>query len=350
MKQFSQNIIHKSISIKRALEVLNTMGGKDSLTLFVINDNEQMVGTLTDGDVRRGLLSGINIADKVEQIMHREFRYLQRNKFGLAEIDKLRNDEINLIPLLDEIGKILKIIPLNEKKCVLPIDAIIMAGGEGKRLHPLTIDTPKPLLNVGNKPIVEHNIDRLEAYGIDNIWISIKYLGSKIENYFKDGSGKGIKVKYVREEEYLGTLGSITLVDDFVHDTILVMNSDLLTDIDYEDFYRSFIASNADMAVAGIPYSINVPYAVLEVQGENIVSLKEKPTYTYYSNGGIYLIKKELIKSIPYNTFFNATDLMEKAVNERLKLVYYPILGYWLDIGKHEDYKKAQEDIKRLKI
>ncbi len=350
MKKFEDKLIESSRTVKEALLALNKMDGKDSLTLFVVDASGVLVGTLTDGDVRRGLLAGKNLEDKLEEIMFRNYRFLQRNKFTLTDIDKLREEEIELIPLLDNEKKIIRILNLSDKKSILPLDVLIMAGGEGKRLQPLTNSIPKPLLKVGDKPIIEHNIDRLNAFGIDNIWISVNYLGEKLEEYFSDGSSKDIKIKYVKEKTQLGTIGSVTLVDDFIHDTILVMNSDLLTNIDLEDFYRFFNDEKADMAVASVPYTINVPYAIMEVDGSNVKSLREKPSYTYYSNAGIYLIRRKVLDKLPKNKFLNATDLMEQIINEKNKLVYYPILGYWLDIGQHEDYKKAQEDIKHLKL
>lgn len=349
-EKFNKNIITTDKTIKQAMEALNGLEGKYSLTLFVVNEKNHLVGTLTDGDVRRGLLNGKNISDSLETIMFKNFRFLQRNKFGLKEIDNLKKDEIELIPLLNDNKQIIRIIVLSEKKSILPVDAFIMAGGEGKRLRPLTIDLPKPLLKVGDKPILEHNIDRLQSFGVDNIYMSVNYLADKIEDFFADGLSKDINIIYVKENRALGTIGSLALVDDFLHDTVLVMNSDLLSNIDFEDFYRTFINSNADMAVAGVPYKVDVPYAVMEVDGERVISFKEKPTYTFYSNAGIYLIKRKLIDLIPKNDFYNATDLMERVISDGFNLVYYPILGYWLDIGQHDDYKKAQEDIKHIKL
>ena len=349
-EKFNKNIITTDKTIKQAMEALNGLEGKYSLTLFVVNENNHLLGTLTDGDIRRGLLDGKNISDSLETIMFKNFRFLQRNKFGLKEIDNLKKDEIELVPLLDENKQIIRIIVLSEKKSILPVDAFIMAGGEGKRLRPLTIDLPKPLLKVGDKPILEHNIDRLQSFGVDNIYMSVNYLADKIEDFFADGLSKDVKISYIKENKALGTIGSLALVEDFLHDTVLVMNSDLLTNIDFEDFYRTFVKSNADMAVAGVPYKVDVPYAVMEVDGEKVTSFKEKPTYTFYSNAGIYLIKRKLIDLIPKNDFYNATDLMDRIIADGFNLVYYPILGYWLDIGQHDDYKKAQEDIKHIKL
>ena len=176
-------------------------------------------------------------------------------------------------------------------------------------------------------------------------------MADQLRDYFKDGSSKFLNIKYVQEGKPLGTIGSILLVEDFKHDDIIVMNSDLLTNIDFADFYKLYKAKDADMAVAATTYNVDIPYAVLEVDNSNMVkSLKEKPRYTFYSNAGIYILKKKLLKMIPHNAYFDITDLMEKILELKLKLVTYPINGYWLDIGKHEDLKKAQEDIKHIKL
>ncbi|MBK7666225.1 MAG: nucleotidyltransferase family protein [Sphingobacteriaceae bacterium] len=350
MKDFSRNIIKETITVKEALEVLNSLSGKDCLTLFVTNSKGKLIGTLTDGDIRRGLLSGKEIHLEVKDFMNKTFKSIKNNLFNIQNIDELRALEIDLIPFLNEDGSIIKIIDLSQKKSILPLQAVIMAGGDGKRLRPLTNDLPKPLLKVGNKPILEHNIDRLESFGIFDFTITVRYMSEKIENYFSDGKSKGIKINYYHETEPLGTIGALGNINSFSTDTVLVLNSDLLTNIDYEEFYREFNESGADMAIASVPYHVNVPYAVLEVENDTVVSFKEKPVYTYYSSAGIYLIKTEMLKLIPKNQFYNATDLMEKIIALKKKLVYFPIHGYWLDIGQHDDYLKAQEDIKHLKL
>jgi NDP-sugar pyrophosphorylase family protein len=232
----------------------------------------------------------------------------------------------------------------------LPVDAVIMAGGQGQRLRPLTENTPKPLLKVGGTPIIERNIDRLAMYGIDDISISVNYLGEQLESHFGNGSAKGIRMQYIWETEPLGTIGAISKVDNFTNDHILVMNSDLLTNIDFEDFFHDFIQNKADFSVLSLPYKVDVPYAVLETDNGQIKSLKEKPSYTYYSNGGIYLMKKELLNRIPENAHFNATDLIEALIEEGKHVRSYPMLGYWLDIGNHDDFIKAQNDVTHIQF
>ena len=225
-----------------------------------------------------------------------------------------------------------------------------MAGGEGTRLRPLTLDTPKPLLKVGNKPIIQYNIERLKTFGVRNMTLTIKYLGHKLVEYFGDGGELELNIKYIEENNPLGTIGSVSLIEKFYNDYVLVMNSDILTNIDYEDVFKELLEKGGDMIVATTPYEVQIPYGVIETDGDAIIALKEKPTFTYYSNAGIYIFKKKYIDLIPKNKHFNATDLMEALYSSGKKVVHYPILDYWLDIGKHHDFEKAQKDIEHIKF
>jgi len=346
MINFRANLIGQHESIKAALQLLNER--PDHLTLFVIDDEERLVGTLTDGDIRRGLLDGVTIETEIKAIMFRHFRKLIHNQYSLEKLNEIRSLRIRLIPIVDESGKIVRVVDLAKKKSLLPIDAVIMAGGKGSRLLPLTKDTPKPLLKIGDKPIIEYNIDRLLQFGINNITITIKYLGQQIANYFKDGKEKGATIKYFEETEALGTIGAIKQISDFTQDYILVMNSDLLTNIDLEKMFAELLSKSGEIIVATSPYEVKIPYGVIETEGETVKSLKEKPTYTYQSNAGIYIFKKSCIDVIPEGVFYNATDLLAKLLEQDEKVLYYPILEYWLDIGKPADFEKAQKDIKHI--
>jgi NDP-sugar pyrophosphorylase family protein len=185
---------------------------------------------------------------------------------------------------------------------------------------------------------------------MDDFWITVNYLGEQIEEYFGNGNQKNLNINYVWEDEPLGTIGSVSKIENFIHDYVLVTNSDILTNLDYEDFFIRFIEEEADFAVVSIPYKVEIPYAVLETSNGHVMNFKEKPTYTYYSNGGIYLMKREVTKRIPKNCFYNTTDLMEELIASGKKVLSYPQSGYWLDIGKPEDFEKAQEDIKTIKF
>ena len=346
MKIYKNHLIHSNSKVKEALYLLNELS-IDAI-LFVIDKNEKLIGSLTDGDIRRGLIDGYNIESNINDFIEKNPKYISKKVNSLEKIIEYRKLGYKILPVLDENRKVVNIINFRKTLSYLPVDAVIMAGGKGKRLSPLTDSKPKPLLLVGNKPIIEHNLDRLALFGIDDIWISINYLGEQIESYFGDGKNKNLKIEYVWEKKSLGTIGAVSKIKNFKHDNILLTNSDLLTNLNYEHFYKEFLIQDADMAVLSIPYKIDIPYAVLESNDSQVKSFIEKPTYTYYSNGGVYLFKKSMLKYIPENKFFNATDFMQKLLDENYKVVSIPFSGYWLDVGKHDDFKKANEDIKNF--
>lgn len=348
MRKYTDHLILLGSKIKDALVQLNELN-LDNI-LFVVDEENKLIGALTDGDIRRGLIKGIGIDSPVDQIIQSKPKFIIKGYNNLDKIIEFREGNYKIIPVVDNNLKIVNVINFRNIKSYLPVDAVIMAGGRGLRLQPLTDVTPKPLLKVGNKTIMEHNLDRLALFGIDDFWISVKYLGEQIENYFGYGKEKNIKIEYVWENEPLGTIGAVSKIKNFEHDFILVTNSDLLTNVDYEQFFLDFISQDADLAVLTIPYQVSIPYAVLETSNGTVKNFKEKPTYTYYSNGGIYLIKKGMLKYIPQDTFFNATDLMDELIKKGLKVISFPFSGYWLDVGKHEDFEKAQIDIKYMML
>jgi len=341
------HLVSQDITLLEALTCINALA-PEPLVLFVVDDDNRMVGTLTDGDSRRALITGASLNDKVERIMHRAFNYMRVEDIGdVTEIKKQREKKMKLVPILDEEKHIVDIINLEKFKTRLPIDVVMMAGGKGERLRPLTEKTPKPLLPVGDKAIIDHNVDRLISYGVQHISVTVNYLKEQIEDHYKEPRNN-IKVETVREPKFLGTIGSIKFVPAFHNDTVLVMNSDLFTNIDYEDFFLHFQQHDADMSVAAIPYNVSIPYGILDLDGRNIHGLLEKPKYTYYANAGIYLIKKCALDEIPNDTFFNATDLVEKLIAEGKKVIRYPLNGTWIDIGNPQEYQKANDMVKHL--
>ena len=348
MRHFRDHLILSGTSIKEALKVLDKLA-KDAIS-FVVDVNDRLIGSLTDGDVRRGLIQGADLGQPVESIIQSQPRFIRKGDQDIEKVIEYRENNYKIIPILDNEDRIVNVINFGELKSYLPVDVVVMAGGKGTRLRPLTDSTPKPLLKIGGKPILEHNIHRISLYGMDDLWISVNYLGEQIEEYFGNGNHKNLNIDYVWEEEPLGTIGSVSKIDNFIHDYVLVTNSDILTNLDYEDFFLRFKEEDADFAVVTIPYKVDVPYAVLETTNGHVLSFKEKPTYTYYSNGGIYLMKREVTERIPKDTFFDTTDLMEQLIADGKKVLSYPLNGYWLDIGKPEDFEKAQEEIKTIKF
>lgn len=344
------NIISAEASIIDALSLLNKLGKKNSLTLFVEDLSGTIMGTLTDGDIRRSLISGKDLTTEVRTILNKDFYSINDSTIDNVElIHECKSRGIELLPILDGDKKLIDVINLQNCKSLLPIDAVLMAGGKGERLRPLTLDTPKPLLKIGDKAIIDRNIDLLIDYGVKNISVTVNYLKEKLINHYSQPIADGIKVDCVTEPKFYGTIGALKLVKDFHNDTILVMNSDLLTDIDYEDFYLHFKENDAMMSAAAVPYTISVPYGIFELEGRVIKGVSEKPVYNYYANAGIYLIKKETLKYIPEGEVFNATDLIEALVRDGKKVIRYPLTGLWIDIGTPEEYRKAQELIMHIK-
>ena len=343
---WKKHIIQESTRIKDALKALDSLG--QDTVLFVTNEKKELVGALTDGDIRRGLLNGIDLELPVFAICNKNPKFITEN--DISKLIEYRDKKLKMIPILNLDGIILDIINFRLAKTKLPLDVVVMAGGKGRRLRPLTMNTPKPLLNVGSKPIIEHLIDQLSYFGISDIKISIKYLGEQIEEFAKKKSSPMLKISTIWDKDELGTIGSLKLIKELNKEYVIVCNSDLLTNVDYEKFFLDFIENDADISVISVPYTLNIPYAVLDIRDNNILGLKEKPNYTYYSNGGIYLMKKEILNLIPDFVKYSATDLIEKVIEMGKKVRSFSHEGYWLDIGRIDDYNKANKDIALGKI
>ena len=339
-------IIQSSATILDALKALDGTS-HDSQTLFVVDEAERMVGTLTDGDIRRGLIGGALLSMPVGEIMHTGFKFIREGQYDAKLLKEYREKQIFFIPVLDTEDHIVKVCNLIKYRNFLPVDVVLMAGGKGERLRPLTEKTPKPLLPVGDKAIIDHNVDRLISFGIKHISVTVNYLGEQLEDHFREPR-KEVQIRTVREPKFLGTIGSIKFVPEFYNDAVLVMNSDLFTNINYEDFYLHFKEHDADMSVAAIPYDVDIPFGILDLDGRNITGLSEKPHYGYYANAGIYLIKKSAFELIPEDTMFHSTDLLGALVAAGKKVIRFPLGGTWIDIGTPQEYRRAMDLVKYM--
>lgn len=344
-----ENIIGKDATILDALKKINSLSSASALTLFIVDNDNKLCGTLTDGDIRRGLVQGATLETLSIEVAQKNFKYIKDSEFSVAEIIKIKKTCISLLPILDRQMQILEVINLKEQKSYLPIDAVLMAGGKGERLRPLTEKTPKPLLKVGDRCIIDYNIERLISYGVRHISVTVNYLKEQLEEHFSEPYNN-VQIKTVREPMFLGTIGSIKFVENFYNDTVLLMNSDLFTNIDYEDFFLHFKEHEADMSIAAVPYTISVPYGIFELDGRNVKGVLEKPTYNYYANAGIYLIRRKLLDLIPAGEFFNATDFIDMLMQKGYKVIRFPLNGTWIDIGNPQEYQKAIELVKHIKF
>lgn len=334
-----KHIISEKATLFEALDRLNHLSG-GVMTLFALTDSGTVSGSLTDGDIRRALLRGVSLQSSVAEAMNRDFHRYDAGDHG--QIPALRQMNVSLLPVLDYDGKLMELIDLTKIRARLPLKAILMAGGLGERLRPMTLTTPKPLLEIEGKPIIDYNIEKLAAVGITDIYVTARYLSEKIASHLSVPVA-GVYAKTVVEQKPLGTIGAAALVDIPPEGNTLVMNSDILTTLRFEEMFARHCQSGADITIAAIPYSVSVPYAILATDGDRVVSLEEKPTYSYFANAGIYIFRNSVLRGIEKNVRTDATTLIEQTIVKGGKVTYFPVNGTWIDIGTPSDFAHAAE-------
>lgn len=340
-----RHLIDSSDTVLAALEKLNRLPGR-SMTLFVTDATLRVIGTVTDGDIRRALLAGVALDSPALEAANSSFRWVERGHIDVSVLSELRRKGITLIPVLDGEGRIADIIDLSQQRTVLPLKAVLMAGGKGERLRPATLTTPKPLLEIEGKAIIDYNIEALAACGITDITVTTRYLAEKIDEHFSRPVA-GVRVRTVREEQPLGTIGAVALTGVAENDgCTLVMNSDLLTTISFEEMYLLHQGRGADVTIAVVPYQVSVPYAILaldESEPTRVTGIEEKPSYSYYANAGIYIFSNTLLRTLRADQRCDATDLVARAISAGMNVTYYPIKGTWIDVGSPVDFRQAGE-------
>ncbi|NVK31267.1 MAG: CBS domain-containing protein [Gammaproteobacteria bacterium] len=336
-------LLGSNASIEEAVRVIE----KGSLRVaLVVTEQGHLLGTVTDGDIRRALLKHIPLTNKVEEIMHR--------KPKVADVDTPRetlrammeHEDLLSIPLLDN-GKLVGLETLQHilKRNRIENPVFLMAGGFGKRLSPLTDNCPKPLLKVGDKPILETILDGFIQSGFYRFYISTHYKSEMIRGYFGDGSKWGVEIEYVHEESPLGTGGALGLLpQDLPKLPLIMMNGDIMTKVDYAALLDYHNDNNCVATMCVREYEYQVPYGVIEIQGNRITGMVEKPVHKFFVNAGIYVISRELVQSIDSNTIIDMPTLLEKQLKQDKVVSMFPLHEYWLDVGKMNDFERAQRD------
>lgn len=343
MEDKQKHVIDGMLTVREALKALNALSG-DSMTVFAVDKDGRLIGSVTDGDIRRALIAGYTPDDSVAAIAFRNFTALPLNASPAEKYDIVataRERRIQLLPVVED-GKLVDIKDLRVMRAAIPADAVLMAGGRGERLRPMTITTPKPLLKVGGKEIIDYNVESLQRHGVDNLFITVNYLKEQIIGHFEDPKWGG-NVKCIEEPCRLGTIGSVALIDDFKNDHVIVMNSDLLTNIDFEKLYLHHKQTGATLTMATIPYTVSVPFAIIRTDGDSVTGLEEKPTYNHFANAGVYIIKRDALFGIKRGEYLDAPDFIEQLIAEGHKVVHFPIEGTWIDIGSPDDFRYANE-------
>ena len=319
---------------------------------LITDDAGCVIGTVTDGDIRRGMLTGIQLDQSLHDLQQSRGDAPQHPvtaRLGTPHdqlIPLMQQHEIQQIPLVDEAGRPVELWTLSELQPATPLEvqALIMAGGFGTRLRPLTDETPKPMLPIGGRPLMEHVIEQLKTAGVERVNISTFYKPEKIVDHFRDGSDFGVDIQYVTEEQPMGTAGALRLLER-PDEVVLVLNGDILTAIDYKALLDYHNDNGAALTVCVRHYGFKVPYGVVESNGALVQRLVEKPSFDFFVNAGIYLVNPECLEHVPLNERFDMTELIDRLIAQKMPVVGFPIHEYWLDIGQHEDYEQAQQDI-----
>jgi len=343
MKDWRKTLITPVTPIIEAIKIID--GGALQVAL-VIDQHSRLIGIVTDGDVRRALLKNLSLDRQVHTIMNKNFITANVNSSREHIIKLMKEKDLRHIPLTDDQGQIvdLKIlydmIELSERKNFI----VLMAGGLGTRLQPLTNDCPKPLLKIGGKPLLETIMENFVEYGFKKFFISVNYKAEMIETYLGDGSKWGVDIKYLHEKKKMGTAGSLTLLPDIPLDPIIVMNGDVLTKINFQQLLDFHISHCAKATICVRDYLFQFPYGVVKIDQHRLIAIDEKPVQNFFVNAGIYVIEPDILKLIPPSTPYDMTTLFEDIIAEGYETAVFPLREYWIDIGKIDDLKKAKGD------
>ena len=331
------------------LEVMQRINETAQGISLVVDSEGRLVDTVTDGDLRRAVLAGTDLRRPVSELRseaHRPFTMpVSTPRDELAR--KLHRTKLRHIPLVDDDGRAVDMVQLGDFLSEPPagpgVSAVVMAGGYGARLRPLTNEIPKPMLPIGDKPVVEHIIDRLRSYGVQQVYMATHYKAEAFSDHFGDGRAFGVQIDYIQEEEPRGTAGVLAALPKG-DDPLLVINGDIITDVSYGAMLRFHQESEAEMTVGVRHYEFSVPYGVMEMEGTNVRGLKEKPTHHFFVNAGVYLLERSVAQHVPPGCAFDMPQLIESLLSLGKNVIGFPISEYWLDIGRISDYEKARSD------
>ena len=330
-------------SIKDALTIIDK--GAMQIAL-IVDENDKLLGTLTDGDIRRGLLKGLNLDSAIESIIFKTPTIAKISDTNEEILKTALLKKLRQIPIVDDNEKIIGIVELDEliKPKNKTNKVILMVGGLGIRLLPLTENTPKPMLKVGGKPILQIIVEKFAEYGYTNIIMCVNYKSHLIEEYFGNGSNFGVNIEYILEEYRMGTAGALSLLQEKPSEPFFVMNGDLLTNINFDHMMDYHLSNNAMATMSVREYTFQVPYGVVNMQNSKILAIEEKPLHKFWVSAGIYLLSPDALKKIPPSQFYDMPTLFEKLIKDEKNIISFPLREYWLDIGKIEEYNKANEE------
>lgn len=336
-------IVTPETTLETAISIID----KSALQIaIVLKPDQTLAGTLTDGDIRRAILGGRSLQIQVSEIMNQYPTVVSVSMSRNSMLSLMRSKVIHHLPLVDDANRLVGLVTLDELMGAVeyPNWVILMAGGLGTRLHPLTRECPKPLLKVGGKPILEIIIESFAEQGFKKIFLSVNYKAKMIQDYFGEGKQWGVNIEYVHEKERLGTAGALSLLPDTPTAPMIVMNGDILTRTNFDSLLKFHEVQGAVATMAVREYDFQVPYGVVRMDSTKIKAIEEKPIQSFFVNAGIYTLNPEVIESIPKNIFFDMPTLFRNLISKNKTAAAYPLREYWLDIGRLEEFDRAQKD------
>lgn len=340
MKKWKEVLVTANTSIE---EVMQKLESSALQIVLVVDNGDRLLGTVTDGDIRRGILKSLSLTDSIDKVMNSSPKVAKVNESRESAFAIMRRSGIHHLPIVDEDGRLMGMETLDDfiQTRTKQNRVVLMAGGLGQRLHPLTANCPKPMLKVGNKPLLQTIVDKFIENGFCRFYISVNYMSSVVKSHFGDGSRWGVDIRYLEENQGLGTAGALSLLPERPSEPLLVMNGDLLTKVNFShllDFHNRHQASGT-MCVR--EYDLQVPYGVVRFDKHRIVGIDEKPIQRFFVNAGIYVLEAEALDHVPPDTYFNMPMLFEKMIEQKKETAVFPVTEYWLDIGHMTDYQRA---------
>ncbi|MHC4660882.1 MAG: nucleotidyltransferase family protein [Planctomycetota bacterium] len=348
MKNFKDVLLQPGATMRDAIEAIDC--GAAGIAL-VVDEECRLIATITDGDIRRAILNGVSQeASALDTVKFHSEQYKKPvtapTEIDAAEVRRLMlSKSVHHLPLVDDDDRVVDIILLSDivERSEPPLSAVVMAGGYGERLVPLTENMPKPMLEVGGRPLIEQTVKQLRDAGVKHIRIATHYKSEKIIEHFKDGSSMDVKVDYLVEGTPLGTAGALGLIERPT-DPLLVINGDIRTEMNFKAMYDFHCENDADLTVGVGKYEFDVPFGVVETKGARVFKLKEKPQYDFFVNAGVYLLEPVAWDFLPDGTRLDMTELIDRMLKAGRSIISFPIWEYWIDIGKIADYRQAQKD------
>lgn len=347
MDDWRKVLIPPDADLRETLRVIDGAGTGISL---VVDDEGRLLGTVSDGDVRRALIAGADLRAQAYSILNPEPRVARPGQSRSSMLDMLRDLGLHQLPIVDEAGRAVGLVTLDEilRAPERPHEVVIMAGGLGQRLSELTRDTPKPMLKVGSRPILETIILNYAGQGFRRFWLSVNYKAEQIEAHFGDGSHMGLDIRYLRETTRLGTGGALSLLPETPSGPIMVSNGDVLSKEDYGAVLDAHMAADAQATVLVRDYEIQVPFGVVSAGPDGVTALQEKPTQRFLINAGVYVLAPEALALVPRDTFFDLPTLLERMLEAGMKVRTHRAEAYWMDIGRLPDFERANAEFKAV--